>query len=884
LGKKLRRYGVLILARYRRDIVRGPVLTRLAGTAALLLAALGVLSAPALAATSGQTRIGTEPELPSGTTLLAGVASVPRLQVTLALEPRDSAALKDYAAAVGDPTSPDYRHYLTPSQFRQQFAPAPATVAAVEASLRSHGLKPGAVTANGLSIHVQASGAAIEHAFAVTLARVRLPTRRDALVNTQPPAVDAKIAPAVQAVLGLNGIPQMERLDVRHAVTPRSSARARGAEVSSAHVATGGPRPCVKAQEIAPGQGAYTADQIASAYGFSGVYEAGDLGQGVTVGMYELEPNLVSDIAAYQTCYGTHTDVNYVKVDGGVGTGAGQGEAALDIEQVIGLAPKANILVYQGPNNSSDSPGTGPYDTLQQMISQDKVQVISNSWGECESLEGPTDASAESTLLQEATTQGQTFVSAAGDSGSEDCYSPPPGGNLQNQLAVDDPGSQEYATSVGGTTLTTIGPPPAESVWNDDNPNFDYARLGIEPGAGGGGISTLWGMPSYQTTAPATLAVINSNSSNAPCAAAVGSYCREVPDVSADADPATPYLDYWNGDGSSTRSENGWQGTGGTSGAAPVWASLFALADASSNCRGTLIGFANPTLYSLAGQAQTTYFNDIVNGNNDFTPDGNTSGLYAAAIGYDMATGLGTPKASALVPALCQQAVHVHYPGAVYTFYDQYARLAMKATLAAGETGPLTFKANRLPAGMHINRSTGVITGKVTSAGVRTVTVTASTPSGIYGAVQFVWSVERRPLVALVGLGSGKQPALTVRLSSGEYEPGLSQITVQLPGRLTLPGGAKHVQVLASGGRELPHRGSFQHQLLTIKMDAAHSPLRIVFAAGSLRTRGTLAGVVQVMVQTVDRVGGSTKLERSVRGVKPTVTPIKRPVHATKAR
>ena len=121
--------------------------------------------------------------------------------------------------------------------------------------------------------------------------------------------------------------------------------------------------------------------------------------------------------------------VSYVKVDSGVGTGAGQGEAALDIEQLIGLAPKANLIVYQGPNNNSDSPGTGPYDTLAAMVSQDKAQVMSNSWGECETLEGLTDAHAESTLLEEAATQGQTFVSAAGDSGSEDCYSPPPGGN-----------------------------------------------------------------------------------------------------------------------------------------------------------------------------------------------------------------------------------------------------------------------------------------------------------------------------------------------------------------------------------------------------------------------------------------------------------------------
>ena len=117
----------------------------------------------------------------------------------------------------------------------------------------------------------------------------------------------------------------------------------------------------------------------------------------------------------------TDTTVNYVKVDGGAGSGIGEGEAALDIEQLIGLAPKAKLMVYQGPNNNSDNPGTGPYDTLAAMISQDQAQVISNSWGECEPLEGATDARAEDTLLEEAATQGQTFVSAAGDSGSEDC-------------------------------------------------------------------------------------------------------------------------------------------------------------------------------------------------------------------------------------------------------------------------------------------------------------------------------------------------------------------------------------------------------------------------------------------------------------------------------
>ncbi len=473
------------------------------GICAVILAA-SMLSAltPDANAAQRQIRIGAAPQLPAGTTLVAGLASVKSMQITVALAPRQPAALNSYAKGVGDSTSPDYRRYLTPTEFRQRFAPRRSTVVRVETALHRHGLEPGSVSANGLAIHVRATGAAIERAFHLTLARVRLPDGRDAVYNTQAPAVDASIAPAVQAVVGLSSLAQMQRLDVSHGA-------ARGARTSSAHIATGGPQPCVKASQIAPGQGAFTADQIATAYGFAGLYQSGDLGQGVTIGVYELEPDAPSDIAAYQSCYRTNVNVSYVKVDGGAGTGAGQGEAALDIEQLIGLVPKARIIVYQGPNNNADSPGTGPYDTLAAMVGQDKVQVLSNSWGECETLEGPTDAHAESTLLEEAATQGQTFVSAAGDSGSEDCYSPPPGGNMNNSLAVDDPGSQDFATSVGGTSMTAIGPPPVETVWDDDNPDVDYSRFGIQQGAGGGGVSSLWTMPSYQSNAVSTLGVIN---------------------------------------------------------------------------------------------------------------------------------------------------------------------------------------------------------------------------------------------------------------------------------------------------------------------------------------------------------------------------------------
>jgi subtilase family serine protease len=815
---------------------------------------MGASAAPS-AADSAQVRIGAAPELPAGTTLAAGIASVRSLPLTIALVPRHAATLTRYAEAVSDPNSRDYRHYLTTRQFRRRFAPTRAAVAAVERSMRSHGLDVGSRTANGLAIHVSGTGGAVEQAFSVALARVRLQGGRDALVNTQAPAVDAGIAPDIQAIVGLSNVAEMQELILRRSSS--GSATTQIPQTSSAHVATGGPQPCATARDIAPGQGAYTADQIATAYEFSGLYRAGDFGQGVTIAAYELEPDAPSDIAAYQHCYGTHTNVTYVKVDDGVGTGSGAGEAALDIEQLIGLAPKANIIVYQGPNNNSDDPGTGPYDTLATIVSQDRAQVISNSWGECEALEGVRDAHAENTLLEEAATQGQTFVSAAGDAGSTDCYSAPPGGDENNSLAVDDPGSQPFATSVGGTTMSAIGPAPTETVWDDDNPDVDYARFGIEQGAGGGGISSFWPMPDYQSSAISTLGVINPESSGENCGAPSGGYCREVPDVSADADPMTSYLDYWNGDGEKSGAETGWQGTGGTSGAAPVWAALFALADASRACSGTLVGFPDAELYELASQSQSTYFNDITTGNNDFTPSGNTSGLYAATPGYDLASGLGTPKASALVPALCGQAVHVIDPGTIRNFYRQRVRLALQAKLPAGQLAPITFRSRYLPLGLHLNRSTGVISGRVRTPGVRYVLITASSTAGTSGTVRFNWAVQRRPRLTIASAGATPAPAVVLKISSGEYETGVKSLEITLPAALRLHA-ASAVQVQTATGRSLARAVALHGRELMITLQRAHSPLRVVLPTGTLKIGGSASPKVSVVV--VDLSGEQTTL------------------------
>jgi len=152
--------------------------------------------------------------------------------------------------------------------------------------------------------------------------------------------------------------------------------------------------------------------------------------------------------------------------------------------------------------------------------------------------------------------------------------------------------------------------------------------------------------------------VINTYSSDTPCGASSG-YCREVPDVSAlSGSPGYPYY-CTAGTAPKECNNGGWVNFFGTSGAAPVWAAVTALTNAS--CAPTdqpnRLGFINPVLYQLAAVAKGAgagYFNDITTGNNDFLSANN--GDYPATAGYDLATGLGSPLGLPLAGALCHAA------------------------------------------------------------------------------------------------------------------------------------------------------------------------------------------------------------------------------------
>jgi len=781
------------------------------------------------------------------------------MHVTVVLKPRDPIGLAKLVAEVSTPGSSSYRRYLNPSEFERRFGSTTAQRAEVAEALRAQGLSPGRASVNGLSIRVSATTGQLERAFSVSLERITLRSGQSAVVSDQRPLIDASVAKLVQGVVGLDSSSPSEPSEIKHVSSAGSVPLVRP------HVVTGGPQPCAAAVAAAPGQQAYTADQIASAYGFTGLYQSGDEGAGQTVALYELEPFDPNDIAAYQACYGTDATVTTVSVDGGAGSGPGSGEAALDIEELIGLAPEANILVYDGPDSSSGAPGSGPYDTLSAIITQDRAKVISTSWGQCEEIEGSTDANDENTLFEEAAVQGQSVVAASGDDGSEDCDT---GGRFGfTALAVDDPSDQPFVTGVGGTSRTAIGPPPTQTVWN--SPSSGYGVFASGGGAGGGGISSLFAMPAYQSDAPSSLNVINSHSSGTPCQVASG-YCRETPDVSADADPDHGVLIYWNGSGDAGAGEpQGWLGTGGTSASAPIWAALLTLADASSACQGIPVGFANPALYHAAATAYASDFNDITEGNNDFT--GTSGGAYPAGVGYSMAAGLGTPVASNLVASLCAENLTLTDPGNLATVVGSAVSRQITADDLAGAT--LTYTAAGLPDGLALDGSTGLITGTPLSTGSSTVTVTVN-DTRVTQSTTFVWTIAARPKVSsasLTGLAT-KRPKLAFTLTAGRSEPLLKTVSITLPSGLTITHRTDAIKLTTSAGRRVRFTALRSGHALVLDLLTAQHQVRITIQAPTIAAKSVVVAKARaarrqsfdLTVSTTDTAGNQVRLTKAI--------------------
>ena len=374
------------------------------------------------------------------------LAATNHLDLAIGLPLRNGDRLARLLQQIYDPASPNFRHYLTPAQFTEQFGPAEADYEAVIAFAEGHGLKVG-THPNRMLLDVNGAVADIEQALHVKMQVYEHPTEaRTFYAPDREPSLDL-----ATTVLDVSGLQNYSR--------PRS------------RLVT---RPLISGQTGLPNAGS----------GPSGTYMGKDFraayapdttmtGAGQTVGLLQFDGYTTSDITYYENVAGLPSvTLSNVLLDGFSGNPTGSGgevEVSLDIEMSISMAPGlSGVIVYEA----------GPYgnfhDILNRMATDNLAKQLSCSWYDPEVGADPV---AEQ-IFQQMAAQGQSFFAACGD---YDAYTGP----------FPFPDDSPSITLVGGTTLTTSGPGGSwisETVWNWGN--------GIGTG---GGVSTHYPIPSWQT-------------------------------------------------------------------------------------------------------------------------------------------------------------------------------------------------------------------------------------------------------------------------------------------------------------------------------------------------------------------------------------------------
>jgi kumamolisin len=585
-----------------------------------------------------------------------------------------------------------FSSFLSVSQFAAEYGQSTATVQALRSYLAGYGIKSDAYP-NNLDVVAHGTAEQFDRALSVTQQQYKTAAVHNSEgtiaaqtfhgVNTNA-SLPNTIAEKLEAILGLTSyqpsVSNAKRAEVKEPKQIVSSAIS--------------PSVCVAASGL-PNDCNLPSD-FASEYGLNGVYSTGADGQGQTLGIITFA---TVDPDAPQYFWKNIQGVNRTgtlkidNVDGGAGAPSsvgGTGETDLDIEQSGSVAPGANIVVYQAPNTDS-----GSIDALFTAATQDVAGSVSQSWGEAETLIQALQATGAEAAgyvtafdegFLELDAQGQANFVSSGDGGAYDAYGEFPGTDQPTNLSVDNPGASPYTTAAGGTTLpwaADLGPAasgqtevtvdvPQERIWGWDYLWRPIAQLnGISElnaakaaiGGSGGGYSVLEPEPSYQSGVSGTAGynavpyltpinysnqygislpmnwALNESPSTISGSANGG---REVPDLSADADPYTGYILYSPSDagqdGIASPIQPGW---GGTSFVAPELNGTAAVID---SALGRRTGFWNPAIYKFA-QTSSSPFTPL-----DATGTNNDNLYYTGTAGtlYNPGAGLGIPNLTQL--------------------------------------------------------------------------------------------------------------------------------------------------------------------------------------------------------------------------------------------
>jgi hypothetical protein len=497
------------------------------------------------------------PVVASGQAVPVGVLPAnQRMNLAIVLPLRNQSDLTSLLGRLYDPTSPDYRQFLSVAQFTEQFGLTEQDYRTVVNFAKANGFTVTDTPPNRMLVAVTGSVAQINKAFHVVMTAYQHPTEKRTFYSPdREPSLDLSVP--VSHIAGLNNYS-----------IPRPKLTQAPAGQTIENVGSG------------PG-GLYLAGDMRAAYYGSGPLNGGiahtgsptDLGQ--AVGLFEFDGYDLADVyASFDGVPYTVPIINVV-MDGQSGftnPGSTDNEQVVDIVQPIGMAPGMNSeWVFIGSNDAHIFNSMATTNCTGNSKSGTQVcRQLSCSW----SWE-PDDPATDEPIFQEFAAQGQNLFVASGDAGA---YT----GN--NTIDESYPQEDPYVTAVGGTDLTTSGPGGSwvsETAW---------------VGSSGGPADDGFAIPSWQVGV--------ADSSND-----ASTTIRNIPDVAAEAN--WDNFTCFNG-----ACQGGW---GGTSFAAPRWAGFLALANQQAVIDGVgPLGFINPTVYAIGfGPNYDLLFHDIIGGNNN---------------------------------------------------------------------------------------------------------------------------------------------------------------------------------------------------------------------------------------------------------------------------
>jgi subtilase family serine protease len=634
-------------------------------TAVVLGTGTSLVTSTAADAASTRTLPGSVPAWANASHKVGSVPGSTAVDFRVYLGLRGGDAAQQLALSVSTPGSASYGKFLTPAQFRSQFAPSNADVNAVKKWLSDQGFKVTGVPANQKYVEATGTAAQAATAFSTSFAEYSV-AGKQVRSNTTALSLPSSL-PAVEAVVGLD---ESQTLAQTHKTTP-GPAVYRNAQPCSAYWGEKTPQNTptpdgTKLPADAPAFApcGYAGAQMQSVYGMSGPIASGDNGSGVTVAVIDAyaSPTIESDVETYSARHGLPSIKGHFRqvVPPGVynkpeskkqDPQGWAGEETLDIEAVHTMAPGADIVYYGAPNNFQDLDAV-----LNKVVDDHTADIVTNSYGwSTEDLQ-PGFIKPYLDIQTQAAAEGMSLLYSSGDDGDETA------GVAGATQTPDWPATSPLVTAVGGTALGIgangqrvfeLGWESGTSTLTDGafpTPTYLYGS--------GGGTSRLFAQPSYQAgVVPSAISQTYG-----------GSAMRAIPDVAALGDPNTGLLvgeTQTMPDGSQAYDE---YRIGGTSLSSPLYAGMLALAVQRA---GHSFGLANPSLYAARSssiditKAQRSAYPGTVRVNYNNGVDAADGYSYVERTfdqdepltihvrdGYDDVTGIGVPNGQAWLQAV----------------------------------------------------------------------------------------------------------------------------------------------------------------------------------------------------------------------------------------